>query len=71
MRESEFWALMTQEFGAGYGRTVATSHVIHALGDVTAVEALAAGTPARRVWEALVVDFKIEQTFLRERSKDR
>lgn len=71
MRHSEFWALMDQEFGSGYAPTVASGHVIHALGDRTVNEALAAGVNPRRVWEALCVDFRIEQTFLDQRRQSR
>lgn len=71
MKNSEFWELMEQEFGTGYARTVARSHVIHALADLTAQQALDAGTPPRRVWEALVVDFEIAQTYLKDRGRGR
>lgn len=64
MRLSEFWALMDQEFGPAYARTVATSHAIHALGDQTAQQALDDGVPPRRIWSALVHDFEISQPFL-------
>lgn len=59
MRLSEFWALMDQEFGSAYARTLARSHAIHAFGDRTAEEAIEAGEPVRRVWEALCDDFDV------------
>lgn len=61
MRLSEFWALMEQEFGGPYGRSVAGSHVIHALGDLTATEALDQGVNTRRVWVALCEDLQIPE----------
>lgn len=61
MRLSEFWALMEQEFGGPYGRSVAGSHVIHALGDLTATEALDQGVNVRRVWTALCDDLQIPE----------
>ncbi len=61
MRLSEFWALMEQEFGGPYGRSLATSHVIHALDDRSAAEAIEAGVPVRRVWLALCDDLQIPQ----------
>lgn len=61
MRLSEFWALMEQEFGGPYGRSLADSHVIHALEDRTAVEAIESGLPVRRVWLALCDDLQIAQ----------
>ena len=53
MRVSEFWARMDDEFGAAYAQSLARSHVMAALGDRTAVEALAAAVPPREVWLAL------------------
>ncbi|CAN5435070.1 hypothetical protein BH23ACT6_BH23ACT6_19260 [soil metagenome] len=59
MRLSEFWALMEQEFGGPYGRSLARSHAIHALGDRTASEAIEAGEPVRRVWASLCDDLEV------------
>jgi len=59
MRLSEFWALMEQEFGGPYGRSIASGHAIHAMGDQTAVDAIDAGEPVRRVWLALCDDLQI------------
>ncbi len=61
MRLSHFWALMEQEFGGPYGRSVAGSHVLHALGDRTATEAIEAGLPVREVWTALCDDLRIPE----------
>ncbi len=61
MRLSEFWALMDQEFGGAYGRSVAGSHVIHALGDLTADEAIDQGVNVRRIWLALCEDLQIPE----------
>ncbi|MGB3184851.1 MAG: DUF3046 domain-containing protein [Ornithinimicrobium sp.] len=59
MRLSEFWELMEQEFGGPYGRSLAGSHVIHALGDRTAIEAIEAGEQVRGVWWALCDDLQV------------
>lgn len=59
MRLSEFWALMDQEFGTAYARSLARSHALHALDDRTAEEAVEAGVPVRRVWEAVCDDFDV------------
>lgn len=59
MRLSEFWALMEQEFGGAYGRTVAMTHAIHALGDRTATQAIDEAVPVRRVWTALCDDLQV------------
>jgi hypothetical protein len=53
VRQSEFWQLMDDEFGAGYARTVARDQVMAALGGRTAEEALVARVPPRQVWFAL------------------
>lgn len=50
---SEFWTLVTEEFGDAYGRTLVRDHVVGALGHRTAEQALAAGDEPRSVWFAL------------------
>lgn len=61
MRLSQFWQVMEQEFGGPYGRALAASHAIHALEDRTASEAIDAGVPVRRVWEALCDDMEVPE----------
>lgn len=53
MRHSEFWQLMTSEFGPGYAASVAQDHVVAVLGGRTAQQALDAGADPRDVWSAL------------------
>ena len=53
VRESEFWMLMDDEFGEAYAAVVARSQHMGALDGRTAQEAIDAGVPPRRVWEAL------------------
>ncbi|MFZ7088079.1 DUF3046 domain-containing protein [Curtobacterium sp. RRHDQ10] len=55
MRESEFWRAVEQEFGDAYGRVVTQDVVLADLGGRSAVDALAGGVPARRVWDALCI----------------
>lgn len=52
MRVSEFWRAVSEEFGAGYGRTVTTDIVLSEF-DRTAVQAIAAGLDTRDIWLAL------------------
>lgn len=59
VRESEFNRLMAGEFGRSYGSMVASGHVLGELDGRTANEALAAGVPARRVWEAVCDAFDV------------
>ncbi|MER7071105.1 MULTISPECIES: DUF3046 domain-containing protein [Terrabacter] len=56
---SHFWTLMDDEFGAAYAGSLARDHVIGALGNRTAAQALADGEPPRAVWEALCVDMDV------------
>lgn len=71
MRESDFWRLVTEEFGEGTGRRLAAEAALGEFGDRTAMEALAAGSPARRVWWALceLMDVPDERRLGRVRPK--
>jgi uncharacterized protein YbaA (DUF1428 family) len=53
MRVSEFWRAVEQEFGEAYGRVVTSDVVLTEVGGRSAVDAIAAGVPTRRVWDAL------------------
>lgn len=53
MRVSEFWLAVEQEFGESYGAVVTHDVVLEALGGRSSVDALAHGTDARTVWDAL------------------
>lgn len=53
MRVSHLRALMAAEFGTGYADSVARDQVLTSLDGRTADEALAAGVPPVRVWQAL------------------
>lgn len=55
MRRSEFDRAVVDEFG-GSGAALISDLVLPTLGDRTAVQALAAGVPAREVWLALCVE---------------
>jgi DUF3046 family protein len=59
VRSSEFWELMREEFGSGYAATLAREHVVSALGQRTADQALADGVDAREVWLALCADLEV------------
>ncbi|HHU09351.1 MAG TPA: DUF3046 domain-containing protein [Intrasporangiaceae bacterium] len=58
---SEFWTLMRDEFGDGPAQALANSHVLGALENRTATEALEAGIPPREVWLALVKDMDVPE----------
>ncbi|WP_284756765.1 DUF3046 domain-containing protein [Curtobacterium sp. ME-Dv--P-122a] len=53
MRVSEFWRAVDQVFGEAYGAVVTRDVVLEGLGGRSAVDALAAGIDARRVWDAV------------------
>ncbi|SDS47794.1 DUF3046 domain-containing protein [Agrococcus carbonis] len=52
MRESELRLAVAEEFGA-LGSVLMTDLTLSTLGGRTGSEALAAGVPAKRVWQAL------------------
>jgi hypothetical protein len=59
VRLTEFWARMTEHFGAGYVDSFARDHVVTTLGGRTVHQALEAGEPAKLVWRAVCVDQEI------------
>ncbi|MCU1514800.1 MAG: hypothetical protein JWO10_1890 [Microbacteriaceae bacterium] len=52
MRLSEFWTAVSDEFGEAYGRTITNDLVLGEF-DLTARQAIAAGTNTREIWLAL------------------
>jgi len=53
VRVSDFWRLVDDEFGPGYGRTLIDDQVLIGLRHRTGAQALAAGDDPRDVWVAL------------------
>lgn len=53
MRLSEFWTAVDDEFGGAYGRMLIHDLVLAPLGDLTAEQAVKAGTNTRDIWLAL------------------
>lgn len=53
MRYSEFWELVDEVFGHGFGRVLVKEQVLDGLGGGTAQSALEAGEEPRAVWHAL------------------
>jgi hypothetical protein len=60
VRESKFWELMEDEFGASYAGHLARSHHLFALGGRTVLEALVTESP-RTVWFALCDDMDVPE----------
>ena len=59
MRMTEFWTLVDEEFGPGQGRALVRDHVLSALAQRTAEQAIAAGEDPRQVWFALCDDLQV------------
>lgn len=53
MRHTEFWVRMDRALGTAYARSWADQFVMAELDGRTAQEALDAGVPPKRVWEAV------------------
>ncbi len=62
VRLSLFWTLMNDEFGPSYASSVARDHAVLELGGRTVDEALAAGIPARDVWDAICVEMEVPES---------
>ena len=50
---------MEGQFGSMRAQTVARDHVFSALGGRTAVDAIEAGLPVRRVWLAICEEYEV------------
>ncbi len=59
VRLTEFRELVTMRFGAAYGASVLTDHVLTGFGGRTAAQAIEDGVDPREVWRALCVDFDV------------
>lgn len=62
MRLSKFWSLMNDEFGESYAGSLARDHVVGALGNRTALQALDQGESPRTVWLALCNDMDVPES---------
>ncbi|PRY48769.1 Protein of unknown function (DUF3046) [Geodermatophilus tzadiensis] len=59
MRLQEFWSRLEGQFGSMRAQTVARDHVFSSLGGRTAVDAIEAGLPVRRVWLAICEEYDV------------
>ena len=59
MRLQEFWSRLDGHFGSMRAQSVARDHVYAALGGCSAVDALEAGLPVRRVWLAICEEYEV------------
>jgi hypothetical protein len=59
VRLQDFWSRMRGQFGPLRAETVARDHVFGTLGGRSAVEAIDAGLPVRRVWLAVCEEYDV------------
>jgi hypothetical protein len=59
VRLQEFWSRLEGQFGSMRAHSVARDHVFAALGGRTAVDAIEAGLPVRRVWLAVCEEYDV------------
>jgi hypothetical protein len=59
VRLQEFWNRMREQFGSMRAESVARDHVFSSLGGRTAVAAIDAGEPVRKVWLAVCEEFDV------------
>jgi hypothetical protein len=59
VRLQEFWSRLGEQLGPMRAESVARDHVFSALGGRSAVEAIEAGLPVRRVWLAICEEFDV------------
>jgi hypothetical protein len=59
VRLQEFWSRLEERFGPMRAQTVTRDHVFAALGGRTAVDAIEAGVPVRRVWLAICEEYDV------------
>lgn len=53
MRLQEFWSRLDGQFGTMRAQSVSRDHLFSSLGGRSAVEAIEAGVPVRKVWLAI------------------
>ena len=59
MRLQEFWSRLEEQFGSMRAQSVTRDHVFSALGGRTALDALEAGVPTRRIWLAICEEYDV------------
>ena len=59
MRLQEFWSRLDEQFGSIRAQSVARAQVFEVLGGRTAVDAIDAGVPVRKVWLAICEEYEV------------
>jgi len=59
VRLQEFWSRLDRHFGTMRAQSVARDHVFSTLGGRSAVDAIEAGLPVRKVWLAICEEYEV------------
>jgi hypothetical protein len=59
VRLQEFWSRLERHFGSMRAHSVARDHVFAVLGGRSAVDAIDAGVPVRKVWLAICEEYDV------------
>ena len=59
VRLQEFWSRLDHHFGSMRAQSVARDHIFAVLGGRSAVDAIDAGVPVRRVWLAICEEYDV------------
>jgi hypothetical protein len=59
VRLQEFWSRMRSQFGSMRAESVARDHMFAELGGRTALDAIEAGLPVRKVWLAICKEYDV------------
>jgi hypothetical protein len=59
VRLQEFWSRLDSQFGSMRAQSVARDHIFAVLGGRSAVDAIDAGVPVRRVWLAICEEYDV------------
>ena len=59
MRLQEFWSRLDRQFGSMRAQSLARDHVFAVLGGRSAVDAIEAGLPVRKVWLAVCEEYDV------------
>jgi hypothetical protein len=59
VRLQEFWSRLDRQFGSMRAQSVARDHVFGVLGGRSAIDAIEAGLPVRKVWLAICEEYEV------------
>jgi hypothetical protein len=59
VRLQEFWSRLDDQFGPMRAHSVAHDHIFSVLGGRSAIDAIDAGVPVRKVWLAICEEYEV------------